>query len=240
MKRTHLMLLALGAIMLGWAIRGTIRDDGLTRSFGPGDHAQALPENASNQSAGSVDIAMLRQELASVQSEMARVKTALVSLSAQPLAANDRDAPTVDTGSSAKGHSTIPRSSKPPTAEATARMQQANFEAIEAGFGAEPTDAAWANKVTDLVKGAVADKGAEGNDIQMLECRSTLCRVEVFHSTPAAKAGFLHNFAFKVGSELPELTIQPIDGADGTSISRIYLARNGHALPPLNPEEQFQ
>ena len=70
-----------------------------------------------------------------------------------------------------------------------------------------------------------------GAALQDIDCRSTLCRVEVQHRDEAKLQEFQRLFSLKVSQALPRLMMHRIDNADGSITSYLCLARQGYRLP---------
>lgn len=223
-KRLYTVLL-LGTIALAWLAVAETRQE--TPSAKPAVRSESADSSSIRDSAAALN--NIRQELTAVQRQMASLQNALTTLSAQQTASlGYRD---LNTGAAsadkayrqnAKNIEAVPKDS--------IRQLEARLEAIETGFRGESTDTDWANRVDELVRQSMTSSGIAQNRVQMLECRSTVCRMEIFHPTPAARSEFQTLFPLMIGGELPEMTVQPVEGPDGTSISRIYLARSGHDL----------
>ncbi|MGH8569757.1 MAG: hypothetical protein ACREXU_17580 [Gammaproteobacteria bacterium] len=95
--------------------------------------------------------------------------------------------------------------------EETAELLATRLDAIEATLRREPIDAPWAAQATDAIDQAMGDNTLEGSVLHDLECRSTLCRVEVAHQNAIARADFMLRFPMMVGP--------------------VLLVKNGTALP---------
>jgi len=120
-------------------------------------------------------------------------------------------------------------------ADATARY----LETLESSFKAEKPDRRWAYQAQQTILEAFAGGthgavGAEspadadamtGSSVGKVECRTTLCRLEVSSESSEALGAFMHEMPRKVGRELPRMTVQPIKTADGRLETVVYLGR---------------
>lgn len=113
------------------------------------------------------------------------------------------------------------------------RQVQERAEAIEAKLEAESRDDAWSGGASDRLREAFADERLAEASPQDIECRTTLCRVEVRHPDEAKLGEFQRVFAFKVASMFPRLAMHRIKNPDGSLTTYVYLARQGHRLPTV-------
>ena len=112
--------------------------------------------------------------------------------------------------------------------EAGARAQeqqewQEKIASTEWRFRHEPVDAAWAAHVTEKIHQAYEREELVDFPVQALECRSTLCRVDVALDDQTNQ--LLPLFAMHVGDTFPKLTVKPI--ADGDTGMVLFLTRGG-------------
>ncbi|MGH9891510.1 MAG: hypothetical protein ACREA0_05905 [bacterium] len=108
---------------------------------------------------------------------------------------------------------------------------QAYAQTIEASLEAETVDSAWSGSTADLIREVFAADELAGASLQDIDCRATLCRVEVQHRDEAKLRKFQHLFPFRVSQVLPRLMMHRIENADGSITTYLYLARQGHRLP---------
>lgn len=113
------------------------------------------------------------------------------------------------------------------------RQIQERAKAIEAKLEAEALDGAWSGSASDLLRGAFADEQLAEASPQDIECRTTLCRVEVRHRDEAKLGQFQRVFPSKVASMFPRLAMHRIKNPDGSLTTYVYLARQGHRLPTV-------
>jgi hypothetical protein len=106
--------------------------------------------------------------------------------------------------------------------------------AVEAGFASETRDQAWSATARLRLSEAVTRLLPEGSGVRDIDCRSTLCRIELSHSDPNAERGFMekaiHDPEGGFGNG-PGYVSRSEPAADGTFVEVIYLAREGATLP---------
>lgn len=118
--------------------------------------------------------------------------------------------------------------------EAAKRRNVAYLESIESTYNSEKTDGAWAQQAAAEITAALSpEEGATlaQASVQEVECRLSLCRVEVSLAGRGRMDEFLHRFHPKVAHLLPRLTIQPFERGGDSATFVIYLAREGHRFP---------
>jgi len=98
---------------------------------------------------------------------------------------------------------------------------------------AEPVDRAWAAEATAAIEHAAND--FPGTIVRRLDCRTTLCELEVEHPDQLTSDRFLDYFFPQVPS-LPRGTLHRLEATDGRPRSLVILAREGHALPRLQEQ----
>jgi hypothetical protein len=112
-------------------------------------------------------------------------------------------------------------------------LLRAQAEANEAAFQQEATEPTWAGEAREVIARAVAAEELAGTSVQGVECRATLCRMEVTHSDQHARSVFAHHFLVAVAPLLPQAMVQAVENTDGSVRTALYLARAGHDFPQL-------
>ena len=119
------------------------------------------------------------------------------------------------------------------TLEAEARDRvRGRALAIEVALGDEPVDARWSSEARDAIRRALAEATLAATSLDDLECRATLCRLRVTHRDARARADFEREFPGAVAALLPQLMVEPLDTEGDSPGALLYLARDGHDLPP--------
>lgn len=115
-------------------------------------------------------------------------------------------------------------------AEREARAQAA-MASLESGFSQEEFDDAWATRVTGVIHEAMTSDEMTGISLTDAECRAALCRVVVNAADSDAILEFQLSFGVKIAQELPKMTMQEIEEADGSITNVMYLKREGYKRP---------
>lgn len=242
MKSSSLLLVLGGALALGWALHAS--NLSVDREA---DAPRALPEPApadapaplisasgeEDDSSGAI-LASLKHDIAVLKADLAGLRRLVKEQARRPRRSSRREGEVAspDPATLPLDPSVDRAESENAATEDTERNQAERIDTIEANLRGERLDATWAAQASDAIKHAIADEALIGTSVQDVECRATLCRVEVVHDNlPAAQ--FVQLFAMKVGPVLPRMTSQPVQKDDGTSGTLIYLAREGHDFPPL-------
>lgn len=187
---------------------------------GPASHA--VPEPGIGPS-DSLDA--LRRELAALRADLARVKNAFETRGNAPASGAAVPAPEDDE------HLADPEAQLAAEVAEEQQQIQAYAQTIEANLEAETMDSAWSGSTADRIRDAFTGDELAGASLQDIDCRATLCRVEVQHRDEAKLRKFQHLFPFKVSQVLPRLMMHRIENADGSITTYLYLARQGHHLP---------
>jgi hypothetical protein len=178
-----------------------------------------------------LEVANLKKELASVKTELALLKKSMAG----------RTLASAETESGASGQ---PRPPAPEEIEAAAdalRLREAegvesikrHSEYVASSFSSEPIETAWANATTASIHGAWEKNQAEGVNLIALECRTTLCRLEIEYTQTAMADDFESRLLNDLGGKLPSMMRQGGDppGSEGVERVVLYLAREGFQLP---------
>jgi hypothetical protein len=115
--------------------------------------------------------------------------------------------------------------------EAERQRGRARMAAGAAALHRESPDNVWSVQATEAIDEALAREEFAGTMVQEIDCRATLCQVQVVHADPAEQALFQQTFSFQVGPLLPKMMMQTEELDDGSISATLYLAREGYALP---------
>jgi len=187
----------------------------------PAVHAVPEPEvGPSNED--SLDA--LRREVAALRADVAGVKNALEARG---------NAPASGAGPAPEDDEDLADPEAQLAAEVVLEQQQIQTYAqtIEASLEAETVDSAWSGSTSQIIGEAFTGEELAGASLQDIDCRSTLCRVEVQHRDEAKLQEFQRLFPLKVSQALPRMMMHRIDNADGSITTYLYLARQGYRLP---------
>ncbi len=232
--KSSALLFALIAVVLGWTIHALYP---AVRQAAPNAQAGSLPVptgSGGEDDPAAEDLVVLKHDMALMKSDLASLRASLTRLTADMKSQSGSRVEAEESTPYGERQAVDSEVQEAPIEE-SAKLEEARLEAIEATLRHEAIDATWVAQATDAIEQAMEDKALAGSELHDLECRSTLCRVEVAHQNPIARADFMLRFAMMVGPVLPSMTAQPIEGDDGSSTSSIYLARQGYELPPFEP-----
>lgn len=102
---------------------------------------------------------------------------------------------------------------------------------IENSLQNEPIDQRWASDTRKTINQVFTSEEFVGANVVDIECRATLCRVEVIHDSLQAVGDFDIWWPQKLAAILPNATVDRFTLEDGSVGTSIYLAREGYGLP---------
>lgn len=179
------------------------------------------------------EVALLRSDLAEVQQQLRRLARTVQSAKSQAVR-EDKPTGTDETGYTAVSAALSEQELREQEAKAIDEDYErsvARMEAGEAALRSESTDVIWSTQAAEALLAAFQNEELSGTAVRDLECRATLCRVELAHRNPERQLAFEQQFRFKIGTILPRMTMHSEEQQDGTISATIYLAREGHDLP---------
>lgn len=96
----------------------------------------------------------------------------------------------------------------------------------------QPRDRAWADGMEDSLRTALAERSFLGSTVERVDCRSTLCRLEIDHADASSAEAFpmlvMASPALAAGGSVHRVT-----GDDGVERSVLYALREGFTLPSV-------
>jgi hypothetical protein len=110
------------------------------------------------------------------------------------------------------------------------RALEAREKTVESALESQPVDRNWAQDVASTVSAAMSEPELAGSSIERLDCRSTICRIEISHVDQAARDNFFAAFQLDVHS-LPNGMMIPREGANGRPATLAFFSREGTRLP---------
>ena len=102
---------------------------------------------------------------------------------------------------------------------------------IDDTFQAESSDPNWSSEAELAVATAVNSLRTKETDVLSLDCRTSLCRLEVAYWEHIAQTEFEAALQTELAEITPGMTIDADQTDDGYISSVIYLVRAGYALP---------
>jgi hypothetical protein len=119
------------------------------------------------------------------------------------------------------------KTARPPSAEELeedARKWHTHMADVHAKFKAEPRTSTWANSAKGALIENLGVDQALGSAVRNIECRSTMCRVELLDNRSAEFSKKLPEFLSRVGTALPMAEADFVENPDGTRTASIYLS----------------
>lgn len=107
---------------------------------------------------------------------------------------------------------------------------QKQGEALEAGFRQQTTDPDWSTKAKGLIQEALAGDKVDSKNIIDVECRTSMCRVELANDTNS-NAPRIAEFPMKISEELPNILVNQTNESDGSTTTVLYLSKDDFVLP---------
>jgi hypothetical protein len=102
---------------------------------------------------------------------------------------------------------------------------------LETGFEEEPVDTSWAATTSELLTQVLDREDFAYTSVFDMECRSTICRLDVQHADAEAAHQFELMFPMEVSEVFPKMIYDHQEGNDGQLSTVIYMVRNGSELP---------
>jgi hypothetical protein len=101
------------------------------------------------------------------------------------------------------------------------------LESVENRFWSETVDPGWSSAAADALYEALSVETLKQSTLASLECRATLCRVELQDADPRAAELASVQLMARVGTSLSRAAIDVVDQGGGWTTTVIYLARQG-------------
>lgn len=132
---------------------------------------------------------------------------------------------------------------QPPPQQEAEQQQAAEYRAqerlalLERSVSSQGVDSEWSAQSLSDIEQALGDEALLDTAIYDIDCRATLCRVEVGHDDPNAFDQFQQQFLNELDELFTNVWLDYTDLGGGATGTVIYLARDGHALPELDRPE---
>lgn len=240
---SRLLLVAVASLTVAlsewYGFRTASRDQDLQVPRDPQSPAEAQVSEASFTDRGEeeepdlTEVADLRSQIALLRSDLAKVQRHLRQL-AQSAAHAQRSAK--PSGAEEPANAVVLseqelREQEADVIEAEKQRSLGRMAAGEAALQQESADGVWSIQAMDALGQALGSEKFSSTKVQDMECRATLCRLEVVYADQEQQMRFEQHFSFKVGQLLPRMMMHSEEQTDGTISAAIYLAREGHELP---------
>lgn len=191
-----------------WQQTGAVNDAGESSMKRAPETKQPRRGHALDDLAVRTEIASLRTEIASLRAETRRSDTR----------ADEPDTPTAEPPG--------PRRDNPYASLPAVERDVAIADDLHVAMTNESTDGSWSHATETAFLTALAD--IDTADVVDLECRSTLCRVELAHPDRDGRLSATDTFTAAIPWEASGY-VHMVSSEPPTSV--IYVARAGHQLP---------
>jgi hypothetical protein len=126
-------------------------------------------------------------------------------------------------------------STDPDAYEDLRRRQEARSaalqQALESRFYEEPLDPQWARQTEASISRSLQEESFAGNQIGDLECQASLCRLQVHSADRQAQERFVAHYGNSPAFANTQAFWRRDDRPDGSSVTTLYVMREGLALP---------
>jgi HAMP domain-containing protein len=212
-KRSVLALLVVGAVSASvlWGVL-------LSRRSSSSEASTEADRGGRNPPAREGSIGAVASEVRALRAELAHVRAELQATSA---------------GAAVQAAAKTELAADAPSGQ---RQQDLDVNALRAGFQAvfegQATDWAWANQQQGEIASAFKKLPQPGARLDKVECRQSMCRVDARFDSARARQTFLNE---SIGAP-------PFDHGGfyhtnyETEAVTLFLAREGHSLPSLEPD----
>ncbi|MET3135052.1 hypothetical protein AAKU55_005355 [Oxalobacteraceae bacterium GrIS 1.11] len=160
---------------------------------------------------GAADIAMLREELALLRSDIAALKRS----------GGAASAPENTPASLAEKNQHI----DPQAREEAEKARKKQMVAVENNFRNEPNDPKWSSTESSHIRDVLSSNPNAQSLMRNVECRSNTCRVELADDGTGNLSKFMPMLAVQVAQTLPTISANQVDRGDGTSATVLYMSR---------------
>lgn len=233
------LLFVIGGVVGIAALLWVVHDGRPAREAIPittGPASEQLPEQqAGHDQPGAGDnINALRREVAHLNADLRVLRRQLKKQATHaPVDSNTATSPAAAAPEFPDNAAAVadPLEEKAIAVEEEKRRVEERMQALETSLQNDPLDRSWSIQVSEQITQAFASEELAGISLDDVECRSTLCRVEVMHDDPMRRDEFEIWFPFKVAQFLPRLVMRRVDNDDGSSSTVVYTARQGYRLP---------
>jgi len=120
-------------------------------------------------------------------------------------------------------------------AEELARVQAVQFE-LGSVLSREAVDRDFSDKARADIDAAIGNLGSQARLVST-DCRTTLCRLEVWSTDADAMGEFLDSFPTALGWST-DMRMDTQASAGGGVVTTLFMTRNGVAMPTLAAEQR--
>jgi len=99
------------------------------------------------------------------------------------------------------------------------------FQAMETALENEAYDPEWGSVTENRIAEQFAYLADYGSSISSTQCKTTICRIEVFHKNSDYARRFIREFSLKLGWQSSASSIKLVDNGSGQFITKIWVKR---------------
>lgn len=212
---------------VSWSLMGAVKEPEFASGTGPGDTVltEKPPVPAANSMSAGNEAAVLRRELAALREEVVLLRGRVM---AQTVTRSEPEQPE-DAGSD----STEVFSAKAleQAVQAAERRHADRLEAVESALLGESVDPDWSLQASRGIEQVFARGMFRQARLLGVECRASLCRVDVLHAGQADLPQFTASFPAEVAAYANRMTMRQTVNEDGSVTTVLYLGRDGYPFP---------
>ncbi|MEQ1557413.1 MAG: hypothetical protein ABL933_00565 [Methyloglobulus sp.] len=201
---------------------------GLSKGWKRDIQSQPLSEKSVSTDVQSPELIALQNELKALKEQVKNQQSLLNTLTgAQPSVTAKPDAQQANNLNDPISHTTRA------DVDASQRQQQDRINALENDFQQQSANLKWSATASNIIqdafenRGKANDKGFSRGTIKSVECRTSMCRVEINQSDHNAYQKLLEDFPREVAAKakLPRMITQPTQNPDGTIDTLVFLSQ---------------
>jgi hypothetical protein len=145
-------------------------------------------------------------------------------------------APAVSSAAATSVEDNAPREVHPRRQAPVERTEEERRVYASGVFDSEPVDTGWARATQRELTGKLRELVGGSSSVQAVDCKNTLCRVELDNDNDKAGQDFLRSFMRSHAWAGNGMAIRGEPDSKGRVALTMYLAREGAALPEAEPE----
>ena len=163
---------------------------------------------------------ILSHRISGLERQLTELKAEQTSEASKPEGAAEQRAPTLEQRDAAKAR------------------WRSHMADVHERFLTQERDSGWARQTTAQLRDTIAEDPALSGALREVECRSTICRVQLLDDRSAGFAEHLPLYINGLGETLPVAEIDYVDNADGTRSTSVYLHSSADAEAGVTFEER--
>lgn len=183
--------------------------------------------------AGSAnDMSLLREEVASLRSEILQLRKQQTAGSAVSAGSGRQPQRMVQNGVERTADSGADARTNEMTREEEAQQYQARIAAIDASFRKEAVDPKWSTSISSKIQNVLSSDEMGHMQADSIDCRSDSCRVELHDDGSGQLNKNLPMMAQELSGTMPNITANSVTRPDGSAGTVLYLSSQSQGDPP--------